>query len=102
MSVFPDSPDYLGDQSDRGESIYEEVGPFVGQCILALKKNKFGSESCLLRQRGQPLPCQRSPRFPEPFAGGVSTRLRGHCSEIVCLFPGSARQARVLPSMNVG
>ncbi len=42
--------------------------------------------------------CRRFPIFPEPFVGGASTRLRGHCSEIACLLPGSVCPAHALLS----
>ncbi len=38
VPASPDSPDYLRDQSDRGKSIHEEIGPFAGQHILVLRK----------------------------------------------------------------
>ncbi len=63
-------------------------------------KNKFANESCLLRRRGQPLLCWRSPRFREPFVGGASTRPRRHCSEIACLLPGSTCLVHALLSVN--
>ncbi len=40
--LFPDSPDYLRDQGDRGESIKEEVGPVVGQGIPVLRTSPLG------------------------------------------------------------
>ncbi len=64
-------------------------------------KNKFGNECCFLRRRHQPLACWRFPIFPEPFVGGASTRLRGHCSEITCLLPGSVFPAHALLSASV-
>ncbi len=36
--------------------------------------------------------------FPEPFVSGASTRLRGHCSKIACLLPGSVCPAHALLS----
>ncbi len=36
--AFPDSPDYLWDQGDRGKSIKEKVGPVVGQHVPVLRK----------------------------------------------------------------
>ncbi len=38
MFLFPYSPDCLQDQGDRGESVKEEVGPYVGQRIPVLQK----------------------------------------------------------------
>ncbi len=38
VPASPDSPDYLRDQSDRGKSIHEKIGPFAGQHILVLRK----------------------------------------------------------------
>ncbi len=85
------------------ESIKEEVGPIVGQriwCItcMYLQTNTFGSECCLLRQRGRPLACRRLPILPESFVGGASTGLRENCSEIACLLPGSVCPAHALLS----
>ncbi len=37
MFVFPDSPDDLWDQSDRGKSVKEEVGLVVGQRVHVLR-----------------------------------------------------------------
>ncbi len=85
------------------KSIKEEVGPIVGQriwCItcMYLQTNTFGSECCLLRQRGRPLACRRLPILPESFVGGASTGLRENCSEIACLLPGSVCPAHALLS----
>ncbi len=67
----------------RGKAYKRWFPTIPGPAHPCSSKNKFNSESCILRQRGWPLPCQRSPRFPEPFVGGASTCLRGHVCSLV-------------------
>ncbi len=66
-----------------------------GPGCLALLRKMLGSESCLLRQRGWPLPSRRSPRS-EPFRGGASVFLETHCHGKASL-PGSVCLACELP-----
>ncbi len=86
-----DSPDYLRDQGDWRESIKEEVETYfekyVWQWVLYSEVKRSTS--------GLP----KIPHiFPEPFVSGASTRLRGHCSKIACLLPGSVCPAHALLS----
>ncbi len=65
--VFPDSPDYLRDQSDQGKSVEEAV---VGQCILVLQKICWAVRVVILGEEVDLCPAK------DP--------LRGCCSEIAC------------------
>ncbi len=72
-----------------GRSGEKHKGEGWASRLTCPSKNKFGSECCLLRWTFW---------IPEPFVGAASTRLRGHCSEIACLLPGSVWPAHALLS----
>ncbi len=56
---------------------------------IAVLRSMLGSESCLLRRRGRPLPSQRQPRFSELFEDVEFIPLELHCLWTACLRQGS-------------
>lgn len=65
-------------------------------------RNKLVNESCLMRQRGPPLPSRRPTKLSEPLEGVFYILLQIHFSRTACMLLGSICPARELPWVNAG
>ncbi len=80
-----------------GEARIGEHWTSRGPEHLAVSRSMLGSESCLLRQRGRPLPSRRLTRSLEPSEGVAPIRLGLHCLWAACPHQGSICPAHEPP-----